>query len=350
MKKGVYFSSTFRRTFNRIFSSRWMRRDWDARAQENAPHYIDCGHSATDEVFWQSGAADLEGLILQDLTLDPAACALEIGCGMGRLLRPLSLHVERVIGIDISPEMIARARGALSGHPNVELAVTRGRLDGIPDAALDFIYSFIVFQHIPSRAAVYRYLRESARALRGGGVLRFQVDGRRYGRAREADTWLGVWFEAGALCRRLSRMGFEVVDRWGEGTQYLWITARRQPEPGRPATGAISVRTRTWNRAALERAMGDLGLDAKEGAAAVVTGRSFLRELAEAFVDRNDGADTTAFVRRAYEVFLGRPADPQGLSFYAGEIAGGKPPGYVVDCLLASAEAKERFRNVSCKP
>jgi SAM-dependent methyltransferase len=336
-----------RRTFSRVLPSRWMRRDWDARARENAPHYIDCGHSATDEAFWKSGEGDLDDLILQDVRLGAAARALEIGCGMGRLLRPLSLRVERAIGIDISPEMIGLAREALSGLPNVELAVTRGRLDGIPDASLDFVYSFIVFQHIPSRAAVYRYLRESARALRGGGALRFQVDGRRRSRAKGADTWLGVWFEPSALCRRLSLMGFEVVDRWGEGTQYLWITARRRHEPGHRATRAVSVRARTWNETALERAAGDLGLDPREGAGAVVSGRSSLRELAEGFVDRNAGGEAADFVRRAYEVFLGRPADAQGLSFYAGEITGGKPRGYVVDCLLASAEAKGEFRVVN---
>ncbi len=334
----------FDRTFHRVLPSRWMRRDWDKRARENAPHYIDCGHSESDEAFWRAGAADLGNLILQDVTLDPSARALEIGCGMGRLLRPLSQRVARAIGIDISPEMIARAREALSDRPNVELQVTRGRLDGTPDASLDFIYSFIVFQHVPSRAAVHRYLREAARALAGGGLFRFQVDGRRRSRLKGADTWQGVGFEGAALCRRLERLGLEVVDRWGEGTQYFWITARRRAEAGRPSSGAVSFRARAWNETALERAFADLGLEAKAATAAVVSGESSLRGLAESFVVENRGADAAGFVRRAYEVFLGRPADAQGLSFYSGEIAGGKPRGYVLDCLLAGPEAKDRFR------
>jgi SAM-dependent methyltransferase len=321
-----------------------MRRDWDDRAREDALYYIDCAHSQTPEAFWASGAADLETLILQDVALERSARALEIGCGMGRLLRPLSLAVERAIGVDISPEMIARAREALTDRDNVELAVTDGRLNGVGDSTLDFVTSFIVFQHVPSRAAVYRYLREAARVLKSGGILRFQVDGGRRARAKGADTWLGVWFDADALCGRLSRMGLEIVDRWGEGTQYLWITARRRPEPGRPASRAVSVRTRAWNPEALERLTADLGLDPKEGAAAVLSGRCSLRALAEAFVARNREAAAEDFARRAYDVFLGRPADPEGLSFYASEITGGKPRGYVVDCLLASAEARERFR------
>ena len=321
-----------------------MRRDWDDRARANAAYYIDCAHSATPEAFWKSGAADVEALILKDVTLERSAHALEIGCGMGRLLRPLSQSVTRAIGVDISPEMIARARQALADRDNVELAVTDGRLRGVGDATLDFVTSFIVFQHVPSRAAVYRYLREAGRVLKGGGILRFQVDGRRRSRAKGADTWLGAWFDADALGARLTRMGLEVVDRWGEGTQYLWITARRRPEPGRPESRAVSVRTRSWNREALERLSADLGLDPKEGPAAVLSGRSSLRALAEGFLGSHEEIAAEEFVRRAYEVFLGRPADPDGLSFYTGEITGGKPRGYVVDCLLASAEANERFR------
>lgn len=330
--------------FSRILPARRMRRDWDARARENAAYYIDCAHSESDEVFWKSGAADVENLILQDVTLDPSARALEIGCGTGRLLRPLSRRVERAIGIDISPEMIARARAALSDRPNVELAVTRGGLDGIPDASLDFVYSFIVFQHVPSRAAVLRYLREAARALKGGGVLRFQVDGRRRGRAFGADTWQGVRFDAGALCRELARLDFEVLDRWGEATQYLWITARRRAEPDRPATALVAVGRRVWDESALERALSGLGVDGKKARAAVISGRSSLRAFAKPFVRGNLHADPTDFVRRAYETFLGRPADAEGLSFYSGQIAAGTPREYIVDCLLASAEAKDRFR------
>ncbi len=337
-------ATLLRRALSRVLPAGRMRRDWDARARENAARYIDCAHSGTEEDFWKSGAADLETLILQDVKLDPSARVLEVGCGVGRLLCPLSLRVERAIGIDISPEMISRARAALSHRPNVELSVTAGDLAGIPDASLDFVYSFIVFQHVPSRAAVLRYLREAARALKAGGVLRFQVDGRRRSRLLGADTWQGVWFDAEALCRMLSRAGFEVVDRWGEGTQYLWITARRAADLGRPATTAAAVRRRAWNETALERALSDLGLAGKEAAATVVAGRRSLRELVEPFLRQNRLADPRDFVRRAYEILLGRPADTDGLSFYAGEISAGTPRGYVLDCLIASAEAKDRFR------
>ncbi|HYB54214.1 MAG TPA: methyltransferase domain-containing protein [Thermoanaerobaculia bacterium] len=322
-----------------------MRRDWDARAREDAAHYIDCAHSETDESFWRSGAADLDDLILKDMTLDPSARVLEIGCGVGRLLRPLSDRAARVIGIDISPEMIARARAALADRRNLELRVTRGRLDGVADASLDFVYSFIVFQHVSSRASVHRYLREASRALAGGGVLRFQIDGRRRPRREAADTWQGVWFDGEAIRRRLERLKFDVVDRWGDGTQYFWWTARRQQDPGRPSTRAVALRARDWNLAALDRALADLGAGA-QASAAIVAGRASLRGAAEPFLASHRDALPADFVRRAYDVVLGRPADPAGLAFYSAEIESGKPRGYVLDCLIASAEARDRFRSI----
>ena len=156
----------------------WMRSDWDRRARENAQHFIACGHSETDDAFWASGRQELDQLILHDVDLEPSARALEIGCGVGRLLRPLSERVGKAFGVDISAEMIERARTAMADRGNVEVFVTSGRLDPIADASLDFVYSFIVFQHIPSKKAVARYIGEAARVLKGQGIFRFQVDGR----------------------------------------------------------------------------------------------------------------------------------------------------------------------------
>ncbi len=51
-----------------------------------------------------------------------------------------------------------------------------------------------------------------------------------------------------------------------------------------------------------------------------------------------------AFVRRAYEVLLGREADPGGLAFYSKEIVGGVPPSNTVDCLVSSSELEEKLR------
>jgi SAM-dependent methyltransferase len=322
---------------------RWMRADWDRRAREDARRFIACANP-TDDEFWRSGRWDLENLVLRDIELDPAARALEIGCGMGRILGPLSERVERAFGVDISAEMVERGLGALSGRSNVELFVTDGKLPDFGSASLDFVYSYIVFQHIPSKRAIARYFREAARVLKGSGVFRFQVDGRDRPDTIVPDTWLGAWYDAGELRSVLRLSDFEVADVWGEGTHYLWVTAVRRSRRGRPDSAAVRVRRRAWDRRALESLLSRLGEDPVDGSKKVLSGRRSLRELSERFLESGRSMDPELFVRRAYEVILGREGDAGGVAFYTKEIAAGIPSSNMVDCLLASTELEDRLR------
>ena len=60
-----------------------------------------------------------------------------------------------------------------------------------PDEKFDFVYSYAVFQHIPSREVVFSYLREARRVLKTGGMLRCQMNGLPP-HAKQYDTWSGV--------------------------------------------------------------------------------------------------------------------------------------------------------------
>ncbi len=327
----------------RIFQWRWMRRDWDRRARKNAQHFISCSHAETEKEFWASGQNELESLVLHNVTLAPQARVAEIGCGVGRLLRPLAKLAREVSGVDISVEMIERARVALADLPNVSVSATRGRLDSFGRASLDFVFSFIVFQHIPSKEAVARYIREAGRVLKGQGVFRFQVDGRSRRKLSRMDTWLGVWYEPAEISRELVKAGFEPPSLWGEHTHYLWVTALRRSEAGRPETEAVKLRRREWRRDAVDALLQRMGHTPAE-AATVISGEKSLRQLAEGFLARQEGASPEDFVRRAYEVFLGREADQGGLAFYTKQTAGGIPHSNTVDCLLSSSEMEELLR------
>lgn len=90
---------------------------------------------------------------------------LEIGCGIGRLLDPLSDKYEtcQFYGIDISPEMLKLA----PKKPNITYS------EKIETAELDMVYSMLVFQHIPDEAKI-DYLQSAYAVLKKGGVLFFQ--------------------------------------------------------------------------------------------------------------------------------------------------------------------------------
>jgi ubiquinone/menaquinone biosynthesis C-methylase UbiE len=87
----------------------------------------------------------------------------------------LADRFDRVVAVDVSPAMVARAQAAVA-EPNVVFRVVSGdRLDGVADDTADALVCYLVLQHLPSRTAVAAYLREFARVLAPGGQAFVQV-------------------------------------------------------------------------------------------------------------------------------------------------------------------------------
>lgn len=97
-------------------------------------------------------------------------CALEIGFGGGRLLTQSSYDFDYVYGIDIHKnfEMTEKFLN-LNNIKNVTL-LHRDQIPSIKDGEVDFIYSFIVFQHFDSIDEVEFYLNQISRLLSVNGV------------------------------------------------------------------------------------------------------------------------------------------------------------------------------------
>jgi len=155
---------------------RLMKEHWNLRAKENARYYIATTQWETEEEFEASGARDVR-LFFHGVEplLHPRAVVLDIGCGIGRMDRYVAPRVGRLIALDVSGEMLARARARLAHLPNVSFVEGDGRtLRPIADASIDLVFSHIVFQHLP-RDVTGSYFREVARVLRPGGSFLFQV-------------------------------------------------------------------------------------------------------------------------------------------------------------------------------
>jgi SAM-dependent methyltransferase len=105
------------------------------------------------------------------LALRPGETVLDLGSGPGldallaaRLVGPTG----RVIGVDMTPEMLERARATAARAGAAHVEFREGRLEALPvaDASVDAVTSNCVINLVPDKAAVFR---EVARVLRPGG-------------------------------------------------------------------------------------------------------------------------------------------------------------------------------------
>jgi ubiquinone/menaquinone biosynthesis C-methylase UbiE len=212
-----------------------MRDDWNARAREDAAYYVAFGrHKQSDADFFAT-ATEVINSLESELRRVPQQQrsmwkALEIGCGPGRLMRPMSRHFSEIHGVDVSDEMIALARERLRDTPNAHPHVTDGAtLAEFPGESFDFVYSYAVFQHVPSREIISSYMRETQRVLKNGGLARLQFNGMP-ARDSSFDTWAGVGITSSEILEFTRMLDIQLLAVEGAGTQYMWTTWRKQPQ------------------------------------------------------------------------------------------------------------------------
>lgn len=215
-----------------------MRRDWDARALENARYYVANSRiDWTDDEFFLSGEQTIQEEILTDMTnicqgrLPAEMRILEIGCGAGRLTRALADVFGEVHAVDVSGEMVGLARQAVAGRTNVFIYQNNGAdLTALPEVPFDFAYATLVFQHIASREVIESYVREVHRLLRPGALFKFDVQGCTTLETAPENTWLGVPFSEEQIVAIADRCGFEPRYRYGAGEQAFWQWFFKNPE------------------------------------------------------------------------------------------------------------------------
>lgn len=107
--------------------------------------------------------------------------ALDFGCGVGRLTLPLARRSDVAIACDVAPTMLehTQANARLAGLENIRPLLT-SQLDEVPPGSIDFICSFLVFQHVPP-AVGYALIRTLTRLLAPSGVGALHVTFRRPG-------------------------------------------------------------------------------------------------------------------------------------------------------------------------
>lgn len=153
----------------------------------------------------------------------PAAEVADLGCGDGYLTIEAARWAKKVVAIDRSPEMLARAKALARRRKVSNIVWKRGELEHVPlaDASVDIA---VLSQALHHAVEPPRALAEAARVLRPGGRL-LVLDLRQHDQAwvTEAlgDRWLG--FKDADLKRMLADAGFTRVQ--------LRVGARKTGDP-----------------------------------------------------------------------------------------------------------------------
>ncbi len=219
------------------------------------PHWDRSLHDRGDLAFWRRSAARR-----------PGRAVLELGAGSGRVTEVLAGAGREVVGLDLNPEAVRRARRRLAGRPGVRLLVADMRT-----FRLDRRFGLVVaandpFSHLRSDRGRDRALRRVAAHLAedgrflldalwfpeswveeaagdGGKTVRQEAPGdgddtdleiRQRWRCDPSDrtcvaefrmtggeeavtsTFRGRWWGPGELEERLERAGLRVRRRWGD--------------------------------------------------------------------------------------------------------------------------------------
>jgi SAM-dependent methyltransferase len=159
-----------------------VRRHWDALAKED-PYFSVLtdrdkkGNRWAVDEFFATGVSEVGTDLARVRALAPHAptgFALDFGCGAGRLTQALGAHYGQVIGVDISPGMVALAREHCKKANVSFVHNSKANLAIFPEHTFSLVYSRITLQHIAPRYT-RRYLREFIRILAPGGILSIQV-------------------------------------------------------------------------------------------------------------------------------------------------------------------------------
>jgi SAM-dependent methyltransferase len=203
-----------------------LQRTYDAVADDYVAHIFDeLKDKPFDRQLLDEVAARAAGGIVCDL-----------GCGPGHVARYLHERGANVIGVDLSPAMVERAR---SLTPAVRFESADMRALDVPDGAWQAVVAFYSIIHIP-RGQLAPVFREMRRVLAPGGfaVLSFHIGSEVVHR----DEWWGhavdvdfLFLQPDEVTAALEEAGF-VVERVTQRDPY--------PEVEYPSRRAYAVARR----------------------------------------------------------------------------------------------------------
>lgn len=119
--------------------------------------------------FFESGRSGVTAMLERMRSLCGPFCpksALDFGCGVGRLTRPLADLTGDAVGFDVSPGMLVEARKYQAASVSF--------VDVFPERQFDWVVSIIVLQHITPEFG-HEAISKLLKAVSPGGGITLQI-------------------------------------------------------------------------------------------------------------------------------------------------------------------------------
>ena len=108
--------------------------------------------------------------LLASLALNRNSSVLDIGCGTGYMLLQLSKQVKKgkIVGVDISSQMLKQARKKIRDVRNIQLLQAEAEKIPYPKNTFDYVVSADAFHHFPNPQ---KALAEMRRVMKKAGKI-----------------------------------------------------------------------------------------------------------------------------------------------------------------------------------
>jgi SAM-dependent methyltransferase len=192
-----------------------------------------------------------------ELVPTPGRRTLDLGCGEGRLSRDLKRLGHSVVGVDLSPTMLAAARAA---DPEIETHLADAATLPFENGAFDLVLAFMSLQDIDDYAGA---IRESARVLVPGGRICVAIvhplnsAGRFAGDTAESPFVIdGSYLDRSYHLDNMVRDGLEIefvsehrpLEAYCEAIAAAGLVIERLREPALPEHAVKRPHSRRWQR------------------------------------------------------------------------------------------------------
>lgn len=238
-----------------------MQQYWDCAASESAYGSVMTAKKDWDkDEYYAEGKKHVEELVIPFLQKHNIQHAnektiVDIGCGTGRMSVFLREIFGKVIGTDVSAEMIQKAKED-HAHTDIRFLATSGSdLKDIPSDTADIVFSYATLQHVNTLSSLESNLKEIFRILKTGGRMKVEVRGEPGNPAgkvvwfmttehyylalvlwrniiplpffRRFTPLYGVCLTQKHFKKMLENIGFTEVELYTPGNRHLWAEARK---------------------------------------------------------------------------------------------------------------------------